>query len=1036
MKSSSEPGTPTKYFAKVGLGSAQLAAAFVAVFLIASIAYGTLYLLGQYYRANLQGSLQTVINNIDSALTIWRHENQLVARGYADDPEVVNLVKQLVDIAPDKATLISSPAQQQLRDYFKAQLISGQYKGFFVINKDNISLASSRDSNVGTQNLLIRQPDILQNAWQGVTLVSRVMRSDVPLKQENSQHGHPHVETLFVVAPIRDDGGEVVALLTLRFNPYAGLFPLLRRGGIGVSGETYMFDREGLMLTNSRFEKQLQQAGLINYHQHSALNIRLNEPPQLSDTGSSKQLTYVIRQAIKSNTGYNLEGYLNYRGLHVIGYWIWDDLLGTGIAIEQSRDEAYEIYDIVRLLIYAGSALASLVIVALAIVFSRGKREVNEAETRLNAVFDTALDGIVIINNKGIIEKVNPIMKELFGYELSTLVGSNVSMLMPEPDRTQHNGYISGYMQTGDAKIIGKGRNVIARRADGTTFPIGLSISRLDLDTGLKFAGIIHDTTQQHLNEENLQKSILKAENASRAKDSFLATMSHEIRTPLTGMLGMLEVLSLSGLSDKQLPTLNTAWESARNLLRIVNDILDWSKIEEGKLSLSLQSTSVASVISNVIDTYTSIASSKDIVINSSVDPRINKAHIFDSLRVAQILNNFVSNAIKFTSHGEITVKADYLSAEESGEVIRFSVSDNGIGIPVDVQKKIFNQYQQGSDDTQRLYGGTGLGLSICRRLAELMDAKVGVESEEGEGSTFYLTMLLPVSASSDEQELHALHPEVKQKAVSPIYRTDAESPLILAVDDHPLNRELLGNQFRLLGLRYEIASNGREALEKWLEGDFAMVLTDCHMPVMDGYEFTTELRRAERIRGAKPTPVVAWTANALVDAVKQCEDAGMDDVLVKPAQLIQLKEMMMKWLPAPDSSASDAPAADDYVTDDKENDGDSAVIDYSVLDLYVQGDDEKTKILEDFLSHINRDKTDLYEQITLGDTDTVASIAHRMKGSCGMVGAINLAKICELIEHSAANNDLLGIEEGWRRLEPAIEELLAQLVSKSSQRN
>jgi signal transduction histidine kinase/DNA-binding response OmpR family regulator len=515
---------------------------------------------------------------------------------------------------------------------------------------------------------------------------------------------------------------------------------------------------------------------------------------------------------------------------------------------------------------------------------------------------------------------------------------------------------------------------------------------------------------------------------ANLAKDSFLATMSHEIRTPLTGMLGMLELLSMTRLDKEQLTTLDAAWDSGRGLLRIVSDILDWSKIDEGKLELSPRPTSIQQLLQEVINTYSRVASTKALLLSSHVDFRLSPAHIVDPLRLSQILNNFVSNAIKFTEYGQIQLNAELVEQLDSGERIRFSVKDTGVGIAKDAQEHIFQRYRQESADTARMYGGTGLGLAICRRLAEMLDGKIELKSELGLGSVFSITLTLPVS-DIPADAVRNMHPDVKQREVKPLFAISAEAPLVLAVDDHPTNRDLLARQIRLLGLRAETAENGQVALSMWREKRFALIITDCHMPEMDGYELAQEIRKIESAEDIGHTPIIAWTANALAEEAGHCNAAGMDDLLVKPANLALLKQTLAKWLSIVESSSEQANSPQL-----KGINKDNCPIDYSVLDMVVTDRAGQLQLLTEFRLHMSEDYTKLVNTLEQSDFASIESTSHRMKGSCQMVGAKNLAKACAVIEQAARNSDLVVVSEAKSSLDEAIVQLetfLAELENR-----
>lgn len=392
---------------------------------------------------------------------------------------------------------------------------------------------------------------------------------------------------------------------------------------------------------------------------------------------------------------------------------------------------------------------------------------------------------------------------------------------------------------------------------------------------------------------ERVLERTAQLQRANHAKDSFLATMSHEIRTPLGGLLGMMELLDLSHLDVKQHELLEAARKSGKSLLRIVNDILDWSKIEAGKLELAPQVASIAETLQSVANTYAQLASEKDIRISWNVDPALAAAHRFDPLRLSQILNNFTSNALKFTERGVIQISAERLAQHGEREQVCFSIRDSGIGITAEQQQRLFLQYEQASTDTARMYGGTGLGLAICRRLAELMGGTLSVSSQAGVGSTFSLTVTL-VAAQADPG-LTRLVASNAVPDISPLH-FDGRIPTVLIVDDHPLNRLLLKQQLDVLGVGVAVAEHGQQALARWQQGGCDLLITDCHMPEMDGYRLT-QLIRGEECNSGTHTPVIAWTANVLAEEEEHCRLAGMDDMLTKPTELHELRAKLLKYL-------------------------------------------------------------------------------------------------------------------------------------------
>jgi GAF domain-containing protein/ActR/RegA family two-component response regulator/HPt (histidine-containing phosphotransfer) domain-containing protein len=482
-----------------------------------------------------------------------------------------------------------------------------------------------------------------------------------------------------------------------------------------------------------------------------------------------------------------------------------------------------------------------------------------------------------------------------------------------------------------------------------------------------------------------------EAEAANEAKSTFLATMSHEIRTPMNGVLGMMEVLERQGLGDDQLPLVATMRDSAQALLRIIDDVLDFSKIEAGRLELETTAFSLSGLVAGAIDTLRPQANAKGLAIAAEIEPGSNDALTGDPTRIRQILFNLLSNAVKFTERGGIVVRAGTAPLGGGQTGVTLAVKDTGIGLDAAQRARLFEPFLQADSSTTRRYGGTGLGLSIVRRLAQLMGGDVAVESAPGEGSTFTVTLVLEAAPAPTlplprlrGREWEGAAALLKPAVAAPdaaVAAKHGNAARVLVVDDHPVNREVLVRQLRLLGLPADTAEDGSEALAAWAPGRYAAVLADLHMPGMDGYELTRQLRASEAESGDGRTPIVAVTANAMRGEEERCLGAGMDAYLAKPVAIERLRATIERWLPVGDAATTALPA------------GVGAAIDRSVLAAWL-GDDHAgiEGLLQKFRDSAIESEQAIDAAWRAADLAGLAGAAHRLKGAAQAVGAVRLA--------------------------------------------
>ena len=507
-----------------------------------------------------------------------------------------------------------------------------------------------------------------------------------------------------------------------------------------------------------------------------------------------------------------------------------------------------------------------------------------QTEEWMRSVVNHVVDGIITIDERGMIESFNPAAEKLFGYQRAEVIGHNIKMLMPEPYHSEHNGFLTNYLETGQAKIIGIGREVLGRRQDGSTFPMELAVSEFRAGPRRFFTGIVRDITDRKRLEQELRRRVQELAEADREKNHFLAMLGHELRNPLAPMRNALHLMKMPGANSELVGQARDVLErQLQYLVRMVDDLLDVSRIVRGQIELRKEAVDVAVAIARAIETAqpTINAGNHELSVSVPEQPIWVEA---DPIRLAQVIANLLTNAAKYTDMGgHISVSA----AHEGDEAV-LRVRDTGLGIALELQSRIFDLFVQGDRSLDRSQGGLGIGLTLVKRLIEMHGGSVAVASPGvGHGSEF--TIRLPALPEPREHQ---------ESGVSGVraHAGGACGKRILIVDDNVDACESLAMILRLSGCDVRCVYDGPSVLESATSFRPDVVVLDIGLPGMSGYEVARQLRR---LNAFQQSPLVAVTGYGQDDDRRRSQEAGFDYHLTKPIDPKELQAIIAGSFPS-----------------------------------------------------------------------------------------------------------------------------------------
>ena len=630
-------------------------------------------------------------------------------------------------------------------------------------------------------------------------------------------------------------------------------------------------------------------------------------------------------------------------------------------------------------------------------------RQRQKAEEALNdqlafkhALLNGIPNPIYVRDLMGRLVSCNSSYEESFGVSFEQMNGRrliDVDVIPHESAQQLHADYLT-LLKTRKPMFVDRSMQLVDRRIDARQWTV--PFFRADGQLQGLLGGWI-DITDRKLLESQLRDARQQADRASEAKSAFLASMSHEIRTPMGAIIGLLELEREKALRLGQAPSqgLETAFRSATELVELIGESLDLAKIEAGSLRLNLALVPLQPFMEGIVQLFEAQAAEKDVDLSLNFAERAQGVYQLDALRLRQVLHNLLANALKFTEQGAVVLGIDATSRDAESVLLHISVRDSGVGISPEQQRELFQPFVQGSEEIAGTYGGTGLGLSICKQLVELMGGKISLSSEEGQTGT-EIIVDIPIKRGA----------EVPATSISTPIQTAALRCLrVLVVDDLSANRLVMTQQLEFLGHQVVAVEEGQLALKLWREQAFDLLLTDCNMPGMTGYQLAEAIRLLEGEQPRWRCPIIGCTANALVGEEQRCIAAGMDAVIVKPVSLERLAQLLPAHAPP-------------------------LSFDMDALRRLTQANHEQMqRMLAELCRNLDQEQGLIQQAVERHDWKALSAITHRLKGAACLVDAVELARACAAVDEHARDKSQAALDEHWPILQRSMVRLRADII-------